>query len=199
MSFFHNIVPFPFGSREGELVVRISGAADITLAALESTVESYYRRGPRRDIWIDAAELVGLGHEIAMMLRCHSNLVMSAAAGAESWPRAPGRLVVDVSEYLKGDHGNRAEWLDEVSSQVLRSPQANEIYAVDPVLEMLDPDALHQLDQLTGTEQGGTLYVAPHLFDRAVTASARAASRPWLIRRLAALPAAPARSASPAA
>ena len=199
MSFFHNIVPFPYGSREGELVIRLAGAADITIEALEATVETYYRRGPRREIWLDAAELVGPGHAIAMMLRSHSNIVMTAPAGATSWPRAPGRMVVDVSEYLRGDHGDRPGWLDEVSTQVLRSPQANEIYAVDPVAEMLDPDALHQLDQLTSTEQGGTLYVAPHLFDRAVVASARAQARPWLIRRLAALPGAPAPASSPAA
>lgn len=199
MSCFHNIVPFPYGSREGELVIRVSGSADITIEALEATLESCYRRGPRREIWIDAAELVGPGHEVGQMLRCHGDVVMTAPVGATNWPRTPGRLVIDVSEYLRGDHGDRAGWLDEVSGQVLRAPQATEIFAVDPVDEMLDPDVLHQLDQLTSTEQGGTLYVAPHLFDRAVTASARAQARAWLIRRISALPLAPVRSASPAA
>lgn len=183
------VVPFPYGAREGELVLRIVDAAGLGPDGLEAVLDAACYRAPRREIWIDAAEIAGPeGHRTGMLLRRFGDVVMTATTRTSPWPRVPGRIVVDVSEELRGDNSARSIWLEELAGRVVGAPQADELYAVDPAPEMLDPEALHQLDYLTGTLSGGTLYVPDELVDRAVAASARAPTRPWIIRRLGSLP-----------
>ena len=203
---FHGILPFPFGAREGELVIRVGQIADEPLDAIADIMTAIYGRpGGRRDIWVDGAEISGTGHKAGLVLRRFGDLVLTGPVGS-AWPRIAGRIVVDMSAYLATPVADRSEWLDDISRVITRSQPADELVVIAPAMEMLDAATLHELDVLSRTAEGGTLYVAEAAMERAIVASSRAAMRPWRVRRLGSLPphmtvtaGAPARAASPAA
>lgn len=201
----HEIVPFPFGSREGELVVRIAetgGTAPIDIAGAVATT---YRNSTLQEVWLDVADVAGAGlpHKLGLELRkVWREIVVTGSVESATWPLFPCRLVVDVSEYLSSAVTDVDVWAEEVSKKLVRTPSGvAELYAVAPAAEMLHPDRLGVIESLISPLEGATLYVAEADVARAVRASTRA-SRPWVVRRLGALPPtsrAPAPAASPTA
>lgn len=187
----HGIVPFPFGSREGELVVRITetgGTAPVDIAGIIATA---YRSSTLQEVWLDVAEVAGAGvpHKLGLELRkVWKEIVVTGSVESAAWPIFPCRLVVDVSEYLSSAVADVGVWAEMISKKLVRTPSGvAEIYAVAPAADMLHPDRLGVIESLISPLEGATLYVAEADVERAVRASTRA-SRPWGVRRLGALP-----------
>lgn len=200
----HGIVPFPFGSREGELVVRIAETGGTAPIDVAGAIATSYRNSTLQEVWLDVAEVAGAGapHKLGLELRkVWREIVVTGSVESAAWPLFPCRLVVDVSEYLSSAVTDPDVWAETVSRKLVRTPSGvAEIYAIAPAADMLHPDRLGVIESLISPQEGATLYVAEADVERAVRASTRA-GRPWVVRRLGALPPtfpAPAPAASPA-
>lgn len=187
----HAVVPFPFGAREGELVVQVSDIGEMTPVDAAGYLASFYRGGPVHEVWLpEIAAVAGGGrpHKLGLELRrAWKEIVITAPVEAAAWPWFPCRLLVDVSEYLSRPVDDLAMWADSISKVITANPAAAEIYAIAPAPEMLDVDYLHAVENLSAAQEGATLYVAEEHLERAVRAAVRC-GRPWAVRRLDALP-----------
>lgn len=184
----HQIVPFPYGSREGELVIRIADLAGDSPVDIAGELQTFYRLLPFRDVWVDLADVAGPGqaNKLGLQLRKLGYEVLAVGpVEATSWPFFPARLIVDVTGALSADAPDLALWADTVTKKLGANPAATEIFAVAPAPSMLVGETLSVLDTFADAPDGCTLYVADADLDRAVQASVRC-PRPWIIRRLGA-------------
>lgn len=196
----HAIVPFPYGAREGDLVIRITDVAGDSPVDIAGELQTFYRLQPFREVWVDLADVAGAGqaNKLGLQLRkLGYEVLVVGPVEATSWPFFPARLIVDVTGFLSADAPDLTLWADVASKKLGANPPATEIFAVAPAPTMLVADTLGVLDTFADAPDGCTLYVAPDEIDRAVAASIRC-PRPWIIRRLGALPPRP-RAAGPAA
>lgn len=186
----HSIEPFPYGAREGELVVRVTDVAGQDPADIAGELHAVYQRTSMRELWLDVLDVAGAGvpRTLGLELRkAWSDIIVTGPVEAEMWPWFPVRLVVDMSSFLADPIGDTAGWLDRCSKQVLRNPPPAEIVVIDPNPGALHGEALFGLETLAQPAEGCTLYVAEDALALAVVASARA-QRSWAVRRLTALP-----------
>ena len=206
----HSIEPFPFGSREGELVVALSNTVSDTPSDIAAILQTHYRGTSLLSIWTDVSEVAGPGRGSALLAalrrrtpQAHQfdEVIVTAPVSAERWPILPTRLIVDVSEYLAGAVDDFGIWAESIATKMGRNPPASELVAIAPAPAMLEAHVLDVLDVLASASDGCTLYVDEQDLPRALAASALA-QRPWTVRRIGALPPtarAGARAASPVA
>lgn len=184
------VQPFPFGAREGELVVRVTDVLGGNPIDDAAELAASYRSHALYELWLDAADVAGGGeaHKLGLELRrTWREIIVTAPAGATAWPFFPTRIYIDMSEHLCKPAPSIDVWLEEMSVRLGKNPGPTEIYAIAPAPEMLTWDVLHALDTFASPEDGCTLYVAEDHMARAVQASLKT-PRPWTVRRLGALP-----------
>lgn len=181
----HALRPFAYGSREGDVVLRLHVAVDEDPGVCADALRQIYARASFAEIWLDAAVLSGAhGRALALALRAHGwNTLAVGAADHQLWPMTPGRIVLDVSSYLAEPIEDVDRWLDDVSRAAARLPQVDEIFAVGPVVGALTAHALSSLETLLAPAEGCTLYLTSDVEQApAIDACARH-GRPWAIRR----------------
>lgn len=198
----HQIAPFPYGAREGDLVIRVTDVGGDLPVDVAGELQTYYRLQPFRDVWLDLADVAGPGpaNKLGLQLRKLGYEVLAVGpVEATAWPFFPARHIVDASGFLRADAPDLLLWSDMVSKKLGANPPATELFAVAPSPAMLVAETLSVLDTFADAPDGCTLYVAEADMQRAVEASIRC-GRPWVIRRLGALPStqpAPAPAAAP--
>lgn len=196
----HAIVPFAYGAREGELVIRVTDVEGDSPVDVAGELQTYYRLQPFREVWLDLGAVAGGGqaNKLGLQLRKLGYEVLAVGrVEATSWPFFPARHIVDVTGFLVEEVRDLTLWADIVSKKLGANPPASEIFAIAPAPEMLVAETLGVLDMFADAPDGCTLYVPEADIERAVAASIRC-PRPWIIRRRGGLPPRPP-AAAPAA
>jgi hypothetical protein len=181
----HRIAPFPFGAFEGDLVLRLHVAAEDDPAEVALTLKSIYQRASFSEVWLDAHQLAGAtGRALALALRGVGwNTMATGTAAGTAWQTTPGRIVLDVSEFIATEIGDLSAWKNDVSKAAARLPQVDEVFAVNPAAVALTHETLTTLETLLAPGDGCTLYLASGDDEEAAIDACARHGRPWAVRR----------------
>ena len=181
----HKLQPFPYGAREGDVVLRLHILPDEDPAEHVAYLKSFHRLASFSEVWLDAPVLSGAhGRALALALRGAGwNTLATGIVEHQLWPTTPGRIVLDVSSLLSEPIGDLPRWQSEVSKAAARIPQVDEIFAVAPVAGALSTAVLVTLETLLAPGDGCTLYLTGEEEESAAIEACSRHGRPWAIRR----------------
>ena len=192
----HDIIPFPVGLHQGELVLHVELDADDVPEDAAVALAIAYKRHPIADVLVAPATLAGeRGRAFSLALLQHWQIALVGDLRDEAWPLAPGRVVLDVSGLFAAPLTDEDLVIADLTAVSSKVPQPQELFAIVPPGASIASRLLTIVNGILQPEFGSTLYVAPAMLPAAVAASLRT-ERPWSIRWSAGSVSAPAPAAS---
>lgn len=179
----HAITTIPWGDDEGLPVLHLRGSVGSTAEAdeLVASLERRYEREALGGTLVEldtydtpahAALLIGLNGSAAL-----SPVLLFGKPG-DTWPAAPARIGLDISDYFDRLPDDIAAWAEDLYATAQRCPRVAELLVkteVAPLLEMLG----HAFSAFA--VQAGTLHVPERIVVAATMAAARSGYA-WKVR-----------------